>query len=209
MPLSSEWSLFLGLSHWNLEHFFLLSHACHMLNFNFQLLTTFIFLVFYTKHLFILSRSINIQNPMVPHWLVQVLHPSQKLERLSSWYSWHCGIKKWFWGHLQWHALPTKFYGNLPTGSEVVTEEQTCRQEGNLISLLFSFTKEIWLKIMYNVQTILIHSHCPALILLSYSSDDLAYRPAYQDWSKNLVSYNMRLIHTIHTIKILLYCFRK
>jgi hypothetical protein len=30
MPQSSEWSIFFGLSHRNLVHFSLLSHACHM-----------------------------------------------------------------------------------------------------------------------------------------------------------------------------------
>jgi hypothetical protein len=45
--------------------------------------------------LFILLRSISIQNFMVLRWLVQVLHPPQKFERPPFWNSWRYGIKKY------------------------------------------------------------------------------------------------------------------
>jgi hypothetical protein len=45
--------------------------------------------------LFILWRSISIQSFMVPHWLVQVLHPPQKFERPPLWSAWRWGLKKY------------------------------------------------------------------------------------------------------------------
>jgi hypothetical protein len=57
-------------------------------NFNFQPVAMFVFLVFhkwsYWK-LFILWRSISIQIFIVPCWLVQILYPPQKSERLPFW----------------------------------------------------------------------------------------------------------------------------
>jgi hypothetical protein len=41
----------------------------------------------------IIWRSISIQNSMVPHWLMQVLHPPQKFERPPFKNAWKYGIK--------------------------------------------------------------------------------------------------------------------
>jgi hypothetical protein len=69
------------------------------MNFNIQTAAMFVFFCFWQKWshqmLFILWRSINIQNFMVPHWLVQVLHPSQKFERPPFWNGWRYGIKRY------------------------------------------------------------------------------------------------------------------
>jgi hypothetical protein len=53
--------------------------------------------------LFILWRSISIQNFMVSRWLVQVLHPPQKFESPPFWNGWSYGIKK--------HGIEVTFNG--------------------------------------------------------------------------------------------------
>jgi hypothetical protein len=45
------------------------------------------------SELFILWRSISVQNVMVPCWLVQVFHPPQKFEHPPFWNDWSYGIK--------------------------------------------------------------------------------------------------------------------
>jgi hypothetical protein len=69
------------------------------MNFNIQMAAMFVFFVLdkivSLKKLFILWRSISIQNLMVSRWLVQVLHPPQKFERPPFWNGWRYGIKKY------------------------------------------------------------------------------------------------------------------
>jgi hypothetical protein len=69
------------------------------MNFNMQTAAMFEFLCFWQKwsyfKLFIVWRSMSIQNCMVPRWLVQVLHPPQKFERPPFWNGWRYGIRKY------------------------------------------------------------------------------------------------------------------
>jgi hypothetical protein len=69
------------------------------MNFNIQTAAMFVFVCFWQKwsywKLFILWRSVSIQNFMVPRWLVHVLHPPQKFERPAFWSGWRFGIKKY------------------------------------------------------------------------------------------------------------------
>jgi hypothetical protein len=55
-------------------------------------------------------------------------------------------LKLWRRGHLQWHVLPTEFHTNLPLvqklmGDKAYTHKH--RQNGNLISLLFSLGRKV------------------------------------------------------------------
>jgi hypothetical protein len=52
-------------------------------------------------------------------------------------------LKLWIRGCLQWHDLSTEFHKNLPVGSEVDSGGQTYRQDGDVISLHFSFRLNI------------------------------------------------------------------
>jgi hypothetical protein len=49
------------------------------------------------------------------------------------------GLKITESGPLEWHYIRTKFHGNLPTGSKVISGGQRDRQSGDLISLLSLF----------------------------------------------------------------------
>jgi hypothetical protein len=114
------------------------------MNFNIQTAAMFVFFCFWQKcsywKLFILWRSISIQNFMVPRWMVQVLHPPQKFERPPFWNGWNYGINK--------YGIEVTFNGmtsllNLIKIYKLVqklwreTHRQTDRQTGDPISLTF------------------------------------------------------------------------
>jgi hypothetical protein len=83
---------------------------------------------------------------------VHVLHPPQKFERPPFWYGCSYGIKKiWRRGHHQWHDFPTEFHKILPSASKVDSGDR--QTDGDLISLHFSFRKEIMIiKLKRNVE---------------------------------------------------------
>jgi hypothetical protein len=92
--------------------------------------------------LFILWRSISIQNFVVPRWMVQVLHPPQKFERPPFWNGWRYGIMKYgievtlncmtsLLNFIKIYQLVQKLLGG--------THRQTDGQTGDLISLTFLF----------------------------------------------------------------------
>jgi hypothetical protein len=118
------------------------------MNFNIQMAAMFVFFCFWQKwyhlKLFILWRSISIHNFMVPRWLVQVLHPPQKFERLPFWSAWRYEIKKYgvevtfngmtsLLNFIKIYQLVQKLLGGG------ATDGQTDRQTGDLISLTFLF----------------------------------------------------------------------
>jgi hypothetical protein len=79
--------------------------------------------------------------------VMQVLHSSEKSEHLPL--GMVAATALWLRGHLRWHDLLTKFHKNLPVCSEVDrgdSQTQTHRQDGDFISLHFSFRKESKLK---------------------------------------------------------------
>jgi hypothetical protein len=98
--------------------------------------------------LFILWRSISIQNFTVPCWLVQVLHPPQKSERPPYWNAWRYEIKK-YGVEVTFNGMTSllnfikiyQFVQKLLGG----THKHTDRQAGDLKSLTFLF-KESRLK---------------------------------------------------------------
>jgi hypothetical protein len=69
-------------------------------------------------------------------------------------------------GHLQWHDLYTEFHKNVPVGSEVggggqaLTHKHTHthRQDGDHISVHFSFRKESRLIMSLNVEFMMIRN---------------------------------------------------
>jgi hypothetical protein len=98
--------------------------------------------------LFILWRSISIQNVMVRRWLVQVLRPPQKFERPPFCNGWRYGIKKYGF-EVTFHGI-TSLLNSIWIYQSVQkllggTHRWTDRQDGDLISLTFLF-KEIRLK---------------------------------------------------------------
>jgi hypothetical protein len=100
-------------------------------------------------NLFILWRSISIQNCMFPRWLVQVLHPSQKFERPPFWNGWRYGIKE-YGVEVTFNGMTSllnfiKIYQLVQKLLWGHTDRRTDRQTGDLISLTFLF-KESRLK---------------------------------------------------------------
>jgi hypothetical protein len=87
--------------------------------------------------LFILWRSISVQNLMVPPWLVQVLHPPHKFKRPIFW---NCS------SHLQWHDLRTKFHKNLLIVSKVTTGTLTYRKTELWFNKLYFPFQRNWAK---------------------------------------------------------------
>jgi hypothetical protein len=67
------------------------------MNFNIQTAAMFVFFYFDKNGLIksCSSLSISIQNFMVPHWLVQVLHPPRKFDRPPFWNGSRYSIKKY------------------------------------------------------------------------------------------------------------------
>jgi hypothetical protein len=99
--------------------------------------------------LFILWRSISIQNSMFPCWLVQVLHPSQTFERPPFWNGWSYGIKKYS-DKVTFNGMTSllnfiKIYQLIQKLLGGHTDGQTDRQTDYLISFTFLF-KESRLK---------------------------------------------------------------
>jgi hypothetical protein len=120
------------------------------MNFNIQTAAMFVFVCFWQKwsywKLFILWRSLCIQNFMAPRWLVQVLHPPQKFERSPSWNAWRYGIKKYdvevTFNGMTFLLNFIKIYQFVQM---LLWGTHTDRQAGDLISLTFLF-KESRLK---------------------------------------------------------------
>jgi hypothetical protein len=120
------------------------------MNFNIQTAAMFKFFVFdkngLIKKLFILWRSIGIQNFMVPRLLVKVLHPPQKFERPPFLNGWRYGINK--------YGVEVCFNGmtsllNIIKIYELVQTllgGHTDRQTGDLISLTFLFEESRLIK---------------------------------------------------------------
>jgi hypothetical protein len=107
--------------------------------------------------LFILWRSISIQNFIFPRWMVQVLHQAQKFERPPFWNGWSYGIKKYSFG-VTFNGMTSllNFIKNYQLVQNVLgwgggahrqTDRQTDRRTGDLISLTFLF-EESRLKIL-------------------------------------------------------------
>jgi hypothetical protein len=91
--------------------------------------------------LFILWRSISIQNFMILWWLVQVLHPPQKFERPPYWYDCSYGIRN--------HGIEITYNGMTSLLSFIKRYQLVQKMMGvdtDLISLHFSFRKESRLK---------------------------------------------------------------
>jgi hypothetical protein len=94
--------------------------------------------------LFVIRRSIIVQNFIVPRWLVQVFIHIRILNVR------HFGmgimtLKSWRWGHLKWHDLPTEFYEHPLIGSKVirVAHRRTDRQNGDLTNVTI-FLKKVF-----------------------------------------------------------------
>jgi hypothetical protein len=118
----------LGISNFNC-----LSRLC------FKLLTKIILL----KVVYLL-KSVTAENAMVPHWLVQVLHPTQKFECLLLWNDWSYRIKMYDFEV----TFNMTFLPNFVICSKVVMGTQT--ENCDLISLSFLF-KESRLKILHKI----------------------------------------------------------
>jgi hypothetical protein len=93
-----------------------------------------------------LWRSISIQNFMAPRSLVHIFHPPQEFERPSFWNGWSYGTKKYgvevTFDDMNSLLNFIKIYQPV----KKLIRGQTHRQEGDLISLRFSFRKESRLK---------------------------------------------------------------
>jgi hypothetical protein len=103
--------------------------------------------------LFILWRSVSIQNFMIPRWLVQVLHPPQKFERPPFWNAWRYGIKKYgvevtfngmtsLLNFIKIYQLVQKLLGG------------THRQTADLISLTFPFKESRLQKLVVGIKVL-------------------------------------------------------
>jgi hypothetical protein len=103
----------------------------------------FVFFCFFQNwsyfKLFILWRSISIQNLMVPCWLVQVLHPPQKFECQPFWNGWRYGIRKYgvvvtfngmtfLLNFIKIYQLVQKLLGDTRRQTDRRTDGQTDRQ---------------------------------------------------------------------------------
>jgi hypothetical protein len=123
-------------------------------NYNIQTAAMFVFFCFWQKwsyqKLFILWRSISVQNFMFPRWLVQVLHPPQKFERPPFLNGWSYGIRK-YGVEVTFNSMTSllnfiKIYQLVQKLLGEHIDRQTDGQTGDLISLTFLF-KESRLKI--------------------------------------------------------------
>jgi hypothetical protein len=116
------------------------------INFNFQLLSTFVSLVSHNivslkvVHLFMIYQQIKFHCPTSTSVSFASTSDVWKFALCKGWS--YENKKTWYQGHIKRHDLPTAFHNSLLVGSKIEGQPQKERQKGDLVKLTLLFNEQ-------------------------------------------------------------------